>query len=103
MSRGVSFGLIVNGDEPPDHDPLEIVDAEIEGAVAARDAGFGSISVAHRYSYGPDADGPGGKKLTTWRTQPFAMLAHLAALLRDTVHYQTSVLVSPAQHIGLSQ
>ena len=38
MSHGVSFGLIVNGDEPPDRDPLEIVDAEIEGAIAARDA-----------------------------------------------------------------
>jgi len=58
VSHGVSFGLIVNGDEPPDRDPLEIVDAEIEGAVAAREAGFREVehvsaaALAERYFAG---------------------------------------------------
>jgi alkanesulfonate monooxygenase SsuD/methylene tetrahydromethanopterin reductase-like flavin-dependent oxidoreductase (luciferase family) len=94
----VRFGLVVNGDEPPDRDPLAILDEQVAGAVAARDAGFDAVSVAHRYSYGPARGDERGEALTTWRLQPLLLLAHLAAVLRDSVHYQTSILLSTGAH-----
>ncbi len=94
----VRFGLVVNGDEPADRDPRQIVEEQVSEAVAARDAGFGAVSAVHRYSYGPTKDDERGKALSTWRTQPLLLLAHLAAVLRDTVHYGTGILLSTSAH-----
>jgi alkanesulfonate monooxygenase SsuD/methylene tetrahydromethanopterin reductase-like flavin-dependent oxidoreductase (luciferase family) len=95
---GLRFGLIVNGDEPAGREPAAILADQVERAVHARDAGVRTIAAAHRYSYGPAGADHRGEPLTTWRLQPLLLLAHLAAELRDTVDYATSILLSTSAH-----
>lgn len=96
----VALSMNVSSDEPGTRDPAVTLAETMRRAVAARDAGFGTITVAHRYSVGPSAGHAGETRtpLYTWRFQPLLMLAHIAAELRDTVKYSTSVLVSTGLH-----
>jgi len=98
MGGRVNFGLVVNGDEKPDRDPMAIVAEQVTEAVAARDAGFDAVSAVHRYSYGPAREDDRGKPLTTWRMQPLLLIAHLAAHLGDTMRYGTGILLSTGAH-----
>jgi hypothetical protein len=49
----VQFGLLVSNDDPPEVDPRRRVAEHPERALAARDAGFDTLAVAHRSAYGP--------------------------------------------------
>jgi alkanesulfonate monooxygenase SsuD/methylene tetrahydromethanopterin reductase-like flavin-dependent oxidoreductase (luciferase family) len=88
------FGFMVSSDDPASDDPLRRVADHVERARAARDAGFDTVAVAHRYSYGPA--GPEGP--TTSRFQPLPLLAHLAAIVGDRMHLATTILLSASAH-----
>ena len=90
------LSMNVSSDEPGDRDPAQTLAETVQRAVHARDAGFDMLTVAHRYSVGPAAASgeSGPTPLHTWRFQPLLVLAHIAAELRDTISYSTSVLVS---------
>ena len=92
----IRFGLLVSKDDAPETDPRQRVADHIERATAARDAGFDTIVVGHRYSYGPGSADDRGSPLISSRFQPLLVLAHMAAALGDTVNYAPLVMVSPA-------
>ena len=94
----MEFGLTITTNDRPDMDPRERVDSHLERAVCARDCGFRTIAVGHRYSFGPATDDARGEALETWRYQPLLLLAYLAAHLGSDVSYATAVLVSTGQH-----
>lgn len=50
----MQFGLLVSNDDPPETDPRQRVVEHLERARCAYDAGFDTLAVAHRYSYGPE-------------------------------------------------
>jgi alkanesulfonate monooxygenase SsuD/methylene tetrahydromethanopterin reductase-like flavin-dependent oxidoreductase (luciferase family) len=93
----LKFGLLVSCDEPGTADPAVTLPQWIERAVTARDLGFESIAVGHHYSFGP-VDDANNHLLENWRYQPLLMLAHLSAVLGNTVSYATSVLLSAPLH-----
>ena len=74
----IRFGLLVSKDDAPETDPRQRVADHIERATAARDAGFDTIVVGHRYSYGPaSADDRGSPLISSdssrcwcWLTWP---------------------------------
>jgi alkanesulfonate monooxygenase SsuD/methylene tetrahydromethanopterin reductase-like flavin-dependent oxidoreductase (luciferase family) len=92
----IRFGLLVSKDDAPETDPRRRVADHIERALAARDAGFDTIVVGHRYSYGPATADDRGTPLISSRFQPLLVLAHMAAVLGDSVNYAPLVMVSPA-------
>jgi alkanesulfonate monooxygenase SsuD/methylene tetrahydromethanopterin reductase-like flavin-dependent oxidoreductase (luciferase family) len=91
------FGFMVSSDDPPD-DGVGRLHEHVERAQLAADAGFDSIAVAHRYSYGPAAADTRGTPLTTSRFQPLILLGHLSGVLGDRVDYITTVLLSVSAH-----
>lgn len=94
----IHFGLTINSDEPAGRDSHTLLREHVERARAARDAGFDTLAVAHRYSFGPARPDDRGQPLVTWRFQPLLLLAHLAAEMRDTMSYATAVLLSSSVH-----
>ena len=92
------FGLTITSNDGPDMDPRERVENHVKRAVWARDCGFATIAVGHRYSFGPAADDDRGAALVTSRYQPLLLLSHVAAHLGSDVHYATAVLVSTGLH-----
>ena len=96
VSPETRFGLLVSKDDAPETDPRRRVADHIERALAARDTGFDTIAVGHRYSYGPAANDDRGRPLISSRFQPLMVLAHLAAHLGDSVNYAPLVMVSPS-------
>ena len=94
----MKFGLMVSSDDPPELGGVERIRQHVERAVTAREAGFDTIAVAHRYSFGPAHPDDRGEPLNTWRLQPLLLLSHLAAVLGDDVHYATTVLLSASAH-----
>lgn len=94
----MQFGLLVSNDDPPEIDPRQRVVEHLERARCAHDAGFDTLAVAHRYSYGPASPDDRGPPLLTWRLQPLPLLAYLAGAFGDRMNYVTSVLLSTSAH-----
>jgi alkanesulfonate monooxygenase SsuD/methylene tetrahydromethanopterin reductase-like flavin-dependent oxidoreductase (luciferase family) len=94
----VRFGIMVSNDDPAAMDPRQRIAEHVERAVVARDSGFDSVAVGHRYSYGPVRADERGQPLGTWRFQAVPLLAHLAGHLGDTVDYVSAVLLSTSAH-----
>ena len=93
------LGLVVSTDEPVERARDACLSEHLERAHAARDAGLDTLAVIHRYSFGPAAAADrDGDPLTTVRFQPLPLLAHLAAVFGDSMHYATSVLLSASAH-----
>ncbi|MBI3968760.1 MAG: LLM class flavin-dependent oxidoreductase [Chloroflexi bacterium] len=92
------FGLMINSDEPAERDPLTRLDEHLERARTARGAGFHTLAAAHRNSFGPARPDDRGEPLVTSRFQPLLLLAYLAAEMRDTMHYATTILLSTSAH-----
>jgi alkanesulfonate monooxygenase SsuD/methylene tetrahydromethanopterin reductase-like flavin-dependent oxidoreductase (luciferase family) len=97
-SGSMRFGLIVNSDERGDRSALLQVEEHLERARVAREAGFDTLAVAHRYSFGPAIADERGQPLSTSRLQPLLLLAYLAAEMRETMHYATTILLSMSAH-----
>ncbi len=97
-SEGMRFGILISNDDPPEVDPRQRVREHVERAICARDNGFDSVAVAHRYSYGPVAPDKRGQPLETWRFQPVALVAHLAAHLGADVDYLSAVMLGTSAH-----
>jgi alkanesulfonate monooxygenase SsuD/methylene tetrahydromethanopterin reductase-like flavin-dependent oxidoreductase (luciferase family) len=91
------FGFMVSSDDPPG-DGVGRLHEHVERAQLAADAGFDSVAVAHRYSYGPATSDSRGDPLTTSRFQPLILLGHLSGVLGDRVDYITTVLLSVSAH-----
>lgn len=94
----MQFGLLISNDDPPEIDPRQRVAEHLERARCARDAGFDTLAVAHRYSYGPASADDRGPPLLTWRLQPLPLLAYLAGQIGDAMNYVTAVLLSTSAH-----
>ena len=96
------FGFMVSSDDPRGdeaHAGLQHLRNHVERARLVADAGFDSVAVAHRYSYGPATpDERGAPALTTARFQPLALLGHLSGVLGDRVDYVTTILLSVSAH-----
>lgn len=92
------FGLLVSNDDPPEVDPRQRVADHLRRALTARDAGFDTLAVAHRYSYGPARSDHRGPPLRTWRLQPIPLLGYLAGQIGDAMEYVTAVLLSTSAH-----
>lgn len=92
------FGILISNDDPQDVDPRQRIAEHVDRALCARDNGFDSVAVAHRYSYGPVEAAGRGEPLTTWRFQPVALLAHLAAHLGADVDYVSAVMLGSSAH-----
>ena len=92
------FGLTITTNDRPEMDARERVESHLERALCARDAGFDTIAVGNRYSFGPAVHDHRGESLETWRYQPLLLLSYIAAHLGSDVNYATAVLVSTALH-----
>ena len=92
------FGLTITSNDGPDMDPRERVENHVQRALWARDCGFATIAVGHRYSFWPAASDDRGAALVTSRYQPLLLLSHVAAHLGSDVNYATAVLVSTGLH-----
>ncbi len=89
---------MVSSDETSEVGGLRSLAEHVERARAVVDAGFDSLAVAHRYSYGPASPDERGDPLTTWRFQPLPLLAHLAGLVGGRVDLVTTILLSVSAH-----
>jgi alkanesulfonate monooxygenase SsuD/methylene tetrahydromethanopterin reductase-like flavin-dependent oxidoreductase (luciferase family) len=94
----MQFGVMFSSDDPRGASPARRAADHIERARHARDAGFDTLAVAHRYSLGPAVSDDRGQPLSTARFQPLVLLAHVAGQLGDSMNYATQVLVSPGLH-----
>jgi alkanesulfonate monooxygenase SsuD/methylene tetrahydromethanopterin reductase-like flavin-dependent oxidoreductase (luciferase family) len=94
----VEFGLTITSNDGRELDPRERVERHVERAFWAREYGFTTIAVGHRYSFGPTADDHRGETIPTWRYQPLLLLAYVSAQLGQTVNYATAVLVATGLH-----
>lgn len=47
----MQFGILISNDDPAAMDPRQRLAEHVERALCARDCGFDSLAVAHRYSW----------------------------------------------------